>query len=216
MTTSLSPAPNAVIGGLGRPKDLAKRAAILLAAKVLFLRLGYDGSSMDAIAAEAKVSKLTVYSHFNDKETLFAAAIEAHCINHLPPSLFDLAEHASISDVLYALASRFQQLIHNQESTELHRLLVTLAVQNPEKTRLFYDAGPQRTLNETARLFEQANQQGKLSIPDCVIAAEYFLSAFTGCTQLRLILAIDHVADRIAGERYVREVVQRFVRAYSV
>jgi TetR/AcrR family transcriptional repressor of mexJK operon len=124
MTTSVSPLPNAVIGGLGRPKDLVKRAAILLAAKDLFLRLGYDGSSMDAIAAEAKVSKLTVYSHFNDKETLFAAAIEAHCINQLPPSIFDLTESASISEVLYGLAYRFQQMINSQESSELHRLLV--------------------------------------------------------------------------------------------
>lgn len=216
MTTSLSPSPDVVIGGLGRPKDLAKRAAILLAAKDLFLRLGYEGSSMDAIAAEAKVSKLTVYSHFHDKETLFAASIEAHCINHLPASLFDLAEHAAIAEVLYGVAFRFQQLIYHHEATELHRLLVTLAVQNPEKTRLFYNAGPQRTLDETARLLEQAHQQGKLNIPDCMIAAEYFLAAFTGCTQLRLILAIDDTVDHATNERYVREVVQRFIRAYRV
>jgi TetR/AcrR family transcriptional repressor of mexJK operon len=216
MTTSVSPLPNAVIGGLGRPKDLVKRAAILLAAKDLFLRLGYDGSSMDAIAAEAKVSKLTVYSHFNDKETLFAAAIEAHCINQLPPSIFDLTESASISEVLYGLAYRFQQMINSQESIELHRLLVTLSVQKPEKKRLFYDAGPQRTLDETARLLEQANAQGKLCIPNSMLAAEYFLASFSGCTQLRLILAIDGVEDRAAGECYAREVVQRFVRAYRV
>ena len=37
--------------GPGRPKDLAKREAILEAAKCLFLRHGYAGSSMDAIAA---------------------------------------------------------------------------------------------------------------------------------------------------------------------
>ena len=48
--------------GPGRPKDLAKREAILEAAKCLFLRHGYAGSSMDAIAAHAGVSKLTVYS----------------------------------------------------------------------------------------------------------------------------------------------------------
>jgi TetR/AcrR family transcriptional repressor of mexJK operon len=205
-----------VIGGLGRPKDLVKRAAILLAAKDLFLRLGYDGSSMDAIAAEAKVSKLTVYSHFNDKETLFAAAIEAHCINQLPPSIFDLNENISISDVLYDIAYRFQKMINSQESIELHRLLVTLSVQNPEKTRLFFDAGPQRTLDEMARLLGQANDQAQLSIPNCAMAAEYFLASFTGCTQLRLILAIDDKEDREASERYVREVVQRFIRAYSL
>ena len=62
--------------GPGRPKDPAKRKAILEAAETLFLRNGYDGSSMDAIAAEAGVSKLTVYSHFTDKETLFAFAVK--------------------------------------------------------------------------------------------------------------------------------------------
>src|SRR5690606_5321082 len=38
--------------GPGRPKDPAKRQAILEAAKSLFMQNGYDGSSMDAIAAE--------------------------------------------------------------------------------------------------------------------------------------------------------------------
>ena len=70
------PAP-ARTAGPGRPKDLAKRAAILEAAKQLFLEQGYQGVSMDQIAATAGVSKLTVYSHFGDKETLFAATITA-------------------------------------------------------------------------------------------------------------------------------------------
>ena len=68
----------------GRPKDPAKRAAILEAAKTLFLAGGFSGTSMDAVAKEAGVSKLTVYSHFSDKETLFSAAIEAKCQNMLP------------------------------------------------------------------------------------------------------------------------------------
>ena len=53
----------------GRPKDPAKRAAILDAAEKLFLSQGFTGTSMDAVAKEAGVSKLTVYSHFSDKET---------------------------------------------------------------------------------------------------------------------------------------------------
>ena len=48
--------------GPGRPKDLAKRRAILDAAKILFLSKGYANTSMDAVATEAGVSKLTVYS----------------------------------------------------------------------------------------------------------------------------------------------------------
>src|SRR6476469_367919 len=48
-----------------------KHAAIAAAALVLFARDGYERTSVDAIAAEAGVSKRTVYSHYGDKENLF-------------------------------------------------------------------------------------------------------------------------------------------------
>ena len=57
----------------GRRAD-AKRAAIVAAARETFLRNGY-GVSMDAVAAEAGVSKVTVYNHFGNKEALFIAII---------------------------------------------------------------------------------------------------------------------------------------------
>ena len=44
--------------GPGRPKDLEKRAAILAAAKRLFPLLGFEGTSMDAIAAEASLTEV--------------------------------------------------------------------------------------------------------------------------------------------------------------
>ncbi|MBP7656876.1 MAG: helix-turn-helix transcriptional regulator, partial [Pseudoxanthomonas sp.] len=81
-----SPAKPAA-SGPGRPKDLGKRAAILEAAKQLFAREGFNGVSMDQIAAEAGVSKLTVYSHFGDKDALFAAAVQAKCAEMLPDAL---------------------------------------------------------------------------------------------------------------------------------
>ncbi len=68
----------------GRPKDLAKRAAILDAAKQMFTQHGFDGVSMDQIAAAAGVSKLTVYSHFGDKEALFVEAVRCLCEERMP------------------------------------------------------------------------------------------------------------------------------------
>src|SRR3546814_20477568 len=82
-------ARNAVPGPC-RPKHLAKRKAILEAAKGLFPRHGYERISMDAIAAEAGVSKLTVYSHFKDKSSLFAAAVKARSEEKLPSRAFAL------------------------------------------------------------------------------------------------------------------------------
>jgi TetR/AcrR family transcriptional regulator, mexJK operon transcriptional repressor len=65
--------PRSVADG---PRYPAKRAAIARAALELFVRDGYERTSVDAIAAEAGVSKRTVYSHYADKERLFLAVIE--------------------------------------------------------------------------------------------------------------------------------------------
>jgi len=42
-----------------------------------FLANGYAATSMDKVAAAAGVSKATVYSHFQDKPSLFAAIVQA-------------------------------------------------------------------------------------------------------------------------------------------
>ena len=54
-----------------------KRAAILAAARDLFVRQGVDRVSMDAVAATAKVSKATVYEYFGDRQRLFQAILDA-------------------------------------------------------------------------------------------------------------------------------------------
>ncbi|MEV2273523.1 TetR/AcrR family transcriptional regulator [Nonomuraea africana] len=51
-----------------------KRLAIIRAARTAFARDGFT-VGMDTIAAEAGVSKVTVYNHFGSKETLFPAVI---------------------------------------------------------------------------------------------------------------------------------------------
>ena len=61
----------------GRPADLAKRRAILQTAGRSFFDVGFAATSIEQVAAEAGVSKVTVYNHFGDKRGLFTAAVEA-------------------------------------------------------------------------------------------------------------------------------------------
>ena len=200
--------------GPGRPKDPAKRKAILEAAKNLFLRNGYDGSSMDAIAAEAGVSKLTVYSHFTDKETLFSAAVKAKCEEQLPELLFELAEDAPIEAVLLNIGRAFHALINSRESVELHRLMVTLGSQDPKLSQLFFDAGPQRVLNEMEGLLSQADKAGKLRIAKPQSAADQFFCLIKGSANFRLLIGCCGPQTGDAAEQQVRDVVELFMRAY--
>ena len=120
--------------GPGRPKDLEKRAAILAAAKRLFPMAGFEGTSMDAIAAEAGVSKLTVYSHFTDKETLFVAAIRARCQDQVPDFLFDVDTSGPVRGQLEAIARAFLGLVTSPEAISLHRLLTASGSALPNVT----------------------------------------------------------------------------------
>ena len=201
-------------GGPGRPKDPAKRLAILEAAKRLFMHNGYDGSSMDAIAAEAGVSKLTVYSHFTDKETLFACAVESKCSEQLPPLFFELRPDSSIEQALLAIARGFNALINSEESLAMHRLMVAQGAQNPQLSQLFFSAGPQRVIDAMQHLLEQANSRGQLQVDNPQHAAEHFFCLIKGGCHFRLLMGVAQPLGAQEAEEHVQEVVKLFVRAY--
>ena len=199
--------------GPGRPKDPAKREAILEAAKRLFLCNGYDGSSMEAIASEAGVSKLTVYSHFTDKETLFSEAVKAKCAEQLPALYFQLAEGAPLEKVLLNIARGFHRLINSHEAIALTRLMAAQAGQNPAFRAVLRgraEAGDRRD----GTPLEQA-RSGKLAFPDARHAAEHFFMLVKGCANYRLLIGCAEPLDEAEGERHVEEVVALFLRAFA-
>src|SRR5438552_1625053 len=60
-----------------RLKSDERKLRVLAAASRLFARKGYDGASMDDIAAAARVTKPVLYDHFESKQMLFAAVLES-------------------------------------------------------------------------------------------------------------------------------------------
>ncbi|MDD7944745.1 TetR/AcrR family transcriptional regulator [Microbacterium sp. NE2HP2] len=54
-----------------------KRSAILAAARELFVEVGVERSSMDAVSARAGVSKRTVYDYYGDKRRLLLGVVES-------------------------------------------------------------------------------------------------------------------------------------------
>jgi AcrR family transcriptional regulator len=57
-------------------KQLPKREHILDTAIKMFLKQGVSKTSIEQIASAAKVSKITLYNHFDNKEALFIAGLE--------------------------------------------------------------------------------------------------------------------------------------------
>lgn len=201
--------------GPGRPKDLAKREAILEAAKSLFLSLGYANTSMDAVAAAAGVSKLTVYSHFTDKQTLFCSAVMATCQIQLPDLLFEYPAGAQVEDVLLNIARGFQALISSDEAVKLSRLIMAQGSLDPSFGQYFYEAGPKRVLAGMEALLRGAHERGLLRIDNPLRAAEHFFCLVKGAPDYRLLLGCAGPLQGDEAEAHVREVVGVFLRAFE-
>lgn len=63
-----------------RSGTTAKREAILHGALTVFAHDGYARASIDGIAETARVSTRTIYNHFTDKASLFAAVVQDSAI----------------------------------------------------------------------------------------------------------------------------------------
>jgi AcrR family transcriptional regulator len=111
-----------------------KVEAILQGAMQEFLKHGFAGTTMDRVTAAAGVSKATVYSYFQDKETLFFALIDRSISSHrsqldrLNPNFFQREPR----QVLAELANQFlNQVSDTPELLDLIRLTIAESKRYP-------------------------------------------------------------------------------------
>jgi TetR/AcrR family transcriptional repressor of mexJK operon len=201
--------------GPGRPKDLEKRAAILAAAKALFPVHGFDGVSMDAIAAEAGVSKLTVYSHFKDKDALFRETIKAKCEEQLPPALFAADLKGPLRKQLRSIAKGFFGLIISDEAIAMHRMMHAQAAVDARLPRLFWESGPKRITEGMAEFLRAEVEAGQLEIPDLYRAASQFLCLLKGEPHAHLMCGIGGPLTAREIDAHIDATVDFFLRAYA-
>jgi TetR/AcrR family transcriptional repressor of mexJK operon len=197
----------------GRPKDLAKGAAILEAAKRMFTVHGYERTSMDQIANEAGVSKLTVYSHFGDKEALFAAAVKSHCETQLPDALFEPAPDMPLPERLLAIASAFFAMVSSPEAIAGHRIMCTPQITGSPLPMVFWQAGPERTQAIFATLLQKRVDIGELEIADVPLAASQFFALLKGEAHARLVFGCVKGARPV--DEHLAAAVDMFLRAYG-
>ena len=199
----------------GRPKDLEKRATIMEAAGKLFLEQGYEGTSLDAIANRACVSKLTVYSHFKDKAGLFTCLVTSKCKEYAGDKSLKELLQLPLKLALTRLAEGYIELILNPDVLAFHRLMIADAGDNPELTALFYDSGPRVAIEEVADIITEFSNVGKLHIADSWHAADHFLSMLRGYIYWRALLNIEIKPKKIILNKHIESCVGVFLCAYA-
>lgn len=202
---------------LGR--SARKRLTILSAGRDLFLSNGYQGTSVDQIAASAEVSKQTVYKHFGDKRELLLSIVNEALDGAVTPFVDRIAALADTTDLeaeMTALASDYLRAVLQERVVQLRRLVVGEANRVPELAELYYDQAPARTLSAFADCFAALHRRGLLRIPETAVAAEHFAFLIIGRSiDQALFYGGPRVLAAIDVERYVRAGVRVFLTAYQ-
>lgn len=133
-----------------------KRTSILLAARPILLRDGLGGTTLDRVAAEGGIAKMTLYRHFPSKEELFAGLVTAMCeemregIENAPSSGNDLPAATRLADELRA----FTTVLIEPDALSLYRLIVADGWRSPELSRAFEQSGMQVIRRRIAGILE--------------------------------------------------------------
>lgn len=201
---------------VGRPKDLEKRQNILNAAKAVFLKNGYHGSSMNHIAQEAGVTKLTVYNHFQDKQNLFICAIEATCEESISAKPLTLSADSNFHEVLHQTCGLALNVVNLPEAIKLEHLLLELAAEKNPLAVLFFNASHQRMNMVWGNLFSQAASFGFIQSNEIDKQICLILSLLLGMRHHEVLLGIRNPPDAKEKESIITECIDLFLLKYSI
>jgi TetR/AcrR family transcriptional repressor of mexJK operon len=203
---------------LGR--SARKRLTILSAGRDLFLSNGYQGTSVDQIAASAEVSKQTVYKHFGDKRELLLSIVNDALDGAVTPFLERIGALAHTTDLeadMTALAADYLRAVLQEPVVQLRRLVVGEANRVPELAELYYNRAPARTLAALADCFAALHHRGLLRIPEPSVAAEHFAFLIVGRSiDQALFHGGPQVLAGIDVDSHVRAGMRVFLAAYRV
>lgn len=168
----------------GRPLDETKRARIIAAASDRFMQDGFAATSIEQVAADAGVSKVTIYNHFGDKRGLFTAAVERECEKMRGYFTLDEMPSGTIEERLTNIAEAMFAFLSRPEMIQFERRIAAETEHEPAVGLAFLKTGPWRMKAGFSDWLAHASAGGELNIADPDLAAEQLVSMAKGMGDL--------------------------------
>lgn len=199
----------------GRPtaEQAKKRHQELLEKALdLFLKKGFELTTLDAIAAAMHMTKRTIYGLYSNKEALFKAAVQ-QAIDNTRISFEQLRdlERNDLESTLSAVARLRINTFLSPTGLRLQRVLNAESYRFPELTRLAYEQGTRPSVEFLMDLFARHAESGTLeNIERPEATATIFLSMAVGAPA-RGILSGANLWDSISLDDHITYCVRLFL-----
>jgi AcrR family transcriptional regulator len=158
----------------------AKREQILAGARRAFLRDGFAATSTDAIAAEARISKRTLYSYYAGKEELFADVLRRLTIENPQTRVLDTVEGiepgnlGELREMLLGLAGRVASIMMDPDYLAILRTIIADTHRFPQLGEIYRSTVPERGFRIFLTLMERMRERGIVDVPDAEAATRLF------------------------------------------
>ncbi len=165
----------------GRPKassDDEKRSHIVANAGRIFVKHGYAASTTAIVAAEAGVSKQTLYRIFESKEDLFAAVVRDH--RRMMLDLPRAPEHVPVSRSLEQIFMIDLEEDKDMERAGLLQLIFREAPQFPELIEILNKEGLLGARQLLADWLAERRAEGRLKLDDAASGARMLMDMVFG------------------------------------
>lgn len=182
---------------------LSKRDQILQGGLKVFLAHGFDGASVDKIAAEAGVSKPTIYTHFKDKNHLFSSLVESIFLRWVTTSHNDSLYELEPPAFMTRFAQNFLKRMDDWEYISFFRLLVGESGRFPDLAHLY---SQKVIMPAMAKVTSYFSNEEKWHIQDPEAVARIFVGSLNAYVMSQEILCAKHYLE-MPRERYIKNLV---------
>jgi TetR/AcrR family transcriptional regulator, mexJK operon transcriptional repressor len=175
----------------GRPtKEQAGRISdhIIEVATRLFSETSFEATSVDLIAAKARISKQTFYARFESKDALFAAVIRKGANDLLMPVVTEPGRAGPIETTLIRIGVELSKRAFAPAAIALDRLVASEAHQFPQLALAYHEGGI-RTRELIAGIFSNAMRDGQIRSTDAHFLSDQFHYAVVDGPTRALILS---------------------------
>lgn len=152
-----------------------RRLQIMTAAKELFARQGFEGTTTREIAQRARVNEAIIFRHFSSKEDLYWAIIDDQCeVGGWQQTLRrHLSSGADDREVFAAIAEEI--LIRRSNDADLSRLLLFSALENQQRSQRFFQTHVATYYELIAGYISKRIEQGAFRAVNSLLAARGFV-----------------------------------------
>ena len=198
----------------------AKREQILAGAQRVFLRDGFAAASTDAIAAEARVSKRTLYSYYPGKEELFADVLRRLTIENPQTQLLAGVEEMEPGDLgelrgaLVGLATKVVSTMMDPDYLALLRTIIADTHRFPQLGEIYRSTVPERGFRVFLGLMERVRERGIVDIPDAEAATRLFFGPIVTYALLDGLFKPGELPQSPAPEK-IEHIVDMYMKAIA-